>query len=689
MQWSLLPALLLIATAASTETASETNEIIPTDSTENKSTQHLRRLVIPIDGAEDSETESNKIENATSKDEILEESTAPDKMSVHFYSANVDMETNTEGDLLKYLLEKVGNPANNESKVIIKFTPTERSVKSVDSETNFSNDIPSISAKGETSTTAKTNEAKSANATANEVTTTSKPAPTHNEDGENIEVVDKKDIKILEAPLVSAFTVHQDDVGLPKKVVPLIAPLQPTPVPVVQLSSINFPPRNSFVQSELIKSNPISTESPLGNAQPIPIQLPVPSFLRPEALQKHYAEIQAPFIPQNTAAKTQISSPVSPQVHQPARDLLPPISNSPNQPIQPQQIQQIQPSLQLQQFQPTQQNLPNFAAFSQQNALLQNQQQQLNLQQLLLERQKYLEEQIFILQNQAQQQQQQLLLQQQLLQDSRRKRYENQSGQPNQLIPNKSILNKSKLQNEIFGVNPKPQLEIIPSVTQSPRYEVSTQQHLPVRDATPFHNNPASFVQQSPKSSNVDIQASTQLNFNQQQTNIPTPLELSSTLQLPQRANQQFRTNFNQNAGVQIQQQQLIQQQLLQQQQQQQQQQLLQRQQQQLLQQQILQQQQQQQQVSRNRNFRSELQTGNLGLNLIAHSQPKFIPQQSFVPQTPSADVHLQSLLYQSGISNPKSNDELNVITKVLALNHGINPHIPQNLQIPWPFGSF
>lgn len=55
-------------------------------------------------------------------------------------------------------------------------------------------------------------------------TTTTTPRPTHNEDGENIEVVDKNDIKILSAPLVSAFSVDLDERGGTKKVVSLVAP---------------------------------------------------------------------------------------------------------------------------------------------------------------------------------------------------------------------------------------------------------------------------------------------------------------------------------------------------------------------------------------------------------------------------------------------------------------------------------
>ncbi|XP_039750059.1 uncharacterized protein LOC120626574 [Pararge aegeria] len=52
-------------------------------------------------------------------------------------------------------------------------------------------------------------------------TTTTTPKPTHNDDGENIEDVDKKDVQVFQAPLVAAFTVHQDADGVPKKVIPI------------------------------------------------------------------------------------------------------------------------------------------------------------------------------------------------------------------------------------------------------------------------------------------------------------------------------------------------------------------------------------------------------------------------------------------------------------------------------------
>ncbi|XP_067624733.1 nuclear factor of activated T-cells 5 [Eurosta solidaginis] len=67
-------------------------------------------------------------------------------------------------------------------------------------------------------------------------TTTTTPRPTHNEDGENIEVVEKDDIRIQAAPLVTAFTVDLDERGAAKNVIPIVdqpkvqRPLLPTNV---------------------------------------------------------------------------------------------------------------------------------------------------------------------------------------------------------------------------------------------------------------------------------------------------------------------------------------------------------------------------------------------------------------------------------------------------------------------------
>lgn len=74
-------------------------------------------------------------------------------------------------------------------------------------------------------------------------TTTTTEAPTHNEEGVNIEKVSKNDVKIFAAPSVAAFTVQQDARGQPKNVIPIVRPLDQPPQPSlpVQQFSLNSP----------------------------------------------------------------------------------------------------------------------------------------------------------------------------------------------------------------------------------------------------------------------------------------------------------------------------------------------------------------------------------------------------------------------------------------------------------------
>uniref|UniRef100_A0A182MJT1 Cyclic nucleotide-binding domain-containing protein n=1 Tax=Anopheles culicifacies TaxID=139723 RepID=A0A182MJT1_9DIPT len=75
------------------------------------------------------------------------------------------------------------------------------------------------------------------------------PAPTHNEDGENIEQVKSEDVKIFQAPLVAAFTVQQDQLGVPRNVIPLLQtpPKQKSPGATdFKPSPVILPPFNLF-----------------------------------------------------------------------------------------------------------------------------------------------------------------------------------------------------------------------------------------------------------------------------------------------------------------------------------------------------------------------------------------------------------------------------------------------------------
>lgn len=107
--------------------------------------------------------------------------------------------------------------------------------------------------------------------TTSTTTTTTTPKPTHNEDGENIEEVNQKDVQVFQAPLVAAFTVHQDAQGVPKKVIPIYQQsnnegiLKPSPTlstptnviapsfssPVIPTANIQRIPSTEFINQQL------------------------------------------------------------------------------------------------------------------------------------------------------------------------------------------------------------------------------------------------------------------------------------------------------------------------------------------------------------------------------------------------------------------------------------------------------
>ncbi|GAB0093606.1 hypothetical protein DMENIID0001_087700 [Sergentomyia squamirostris] len=75
----------------------------------------------------------------------------------------------------------------------------------------------------------------------------------------------------------------------------------------------------------------------------------------------------------------------------------------------------------------------------------------------------------------------------------------------------------------------------------------------------------------------------------------------------------------------------------------------------------------------RNRVFRHNSDTGNFGFN----NNNNFSQQQQQLRQLPpvhntAANQQLQNLLFQSGLSSRSQEEDLNIITRVLALNHGI-----------------
>lgn len=385
--------------------------------------------------------------------------------------------------------------------------------------------------------------------TSTTTTTTTTEAPTHNEDGENIEKVSKNDVKIYQAPLVAAFTVQQDALGLPKNVIPLIHPVRTPPAvarPIQQFTissstSVNTTPK------------PLINTTPL--AQHLTLELPsvnsAPAFTLSKSLELPSTK-EAAF---TTFALDQKRKQLEEQIAQ----------------LQAQQRQTEETFRQRQAYQ---------------------EQQALNRQQELLLQQRYRFEEENRARLQRYEQEQQLLRQQQQFQNSH---FLTNLPTINHLTPPPADQSSS--------------VQIIPSLS------FPTQQLLPVREATEFRSKPPTFTPSQP----LPVFSGP-----------PSPL-LSPNPQLPLKPAQQFisgivtgHPTLNNIDPINI----------------------------------------SEQSRGRNRVFRHESGTGNFGLNSINTNFPPIYPIYN-------VDSQLQNLLLQSGIGR-SSNEDLNIISKVLSLNHGI-----------------
>lgn len=128
----------------------------------------------------------------------------------------------------------------NESDVRVETLQIPRSIKTneIDDEIEVENSDKATTYRPTTASSITTTDAL---ATETGPTTTTTKAPTHNADGENIEKVSKNDVKIFAAPLVAAFTVHQDERGQPKSVIPLIDALEQLPIKTKPISEFSLP----------------------------------------------------------------------------------------------------------------------------------------------------------------------------------------------------------------------------------------------------------------------------------------------------------------------------------------------------------------------------------------------------------------------------------------------------------------
>lgn len=226
----------------------------------------------------ESATEDASATTASSlgNEQLLEESTAADLQALNLYNqyivngANYTQKTKDDNEIIHTIIVKApkSNAKQSDSgadkvedlndQVVIRFDhpdPVKESDVRVETlqiprsvKTNEIDDEIEVGDGGDQATTYRstttssitTTDALPTTTTTTSPTTTTK-APTHNEDGENIEQVSKNDVKIFAAPLVAAFTVHQDERGQPKNVIPLIDTVQPAPIVAKPIQEFSLP----------------------------------------------------------------------------------------------------------------------------------------------------------------------------------------------------------------------------------------------------------------------------------------------------------------------------------------------------------------------------------------------------------------------------------------------------------------
>ncbi|XP_031618343.1 ras guanine nucleotide exchange factor B-like [Contarinia nasturtii] len=537
-------------------------------------------------------TELNGIQETT-EDELLEESTKADLKSLNLYNSYLtdgakNFTQKNENEIIHTIILKKAkttaapiDSSRQDDQVIIQFGAPDpvkdsdvhietvqiaRSVKTNEIEDGDSdtannnsdenqNDFEITTYKPLTTADTTTNLAETrkssslttSTSTTTTTTTTTTEAPTHNEDGENIEKVSKNDVKIYQAPLVAAFTVQQDALGLPKNVIPLIHPVRTAPAvarPIQQFTISSSTSVNTTPKTPLINTTPL--------AQHLTLELPsvnnAPSFSLSKSLELPSTK-EAAF---TTFALDQKRKQLEEQIAQ----------------LQAQQRQ-------------TEETFRQRQAYQEQQAL--NRQQELLLQQ----RYRFEEENRARLHRYEQEQQ---LLRQQQFQNSH-------------FLTNLPTLNH---------LTPPP-ADQSSSVQVIPSLSFPTQQLLPVREAGEFRSKPPTFTPSQPLP--VFSNNSPLLNPNPQLPLKPAQQFISGITGHPALNNIDPITISDQTR-------------------------------------------------SRNRVFRQESGTANFGLNSINTNFPPIYPIYN-------VDNQLQNLLYQSGVGG-RSNEDLNIISKVLSLNHGI-----------------
>lgn len=284
----------------------------------------LTNIEISADDQQSS-TEVNGSTSSSSDELLLEENSGTDLKALNFYNSyftdavNFTQRSKDDNEIIHTIIVKSpkataapNDDSSTDDQVIIQFGPPDpvkdsdvhietvqiaRSVKTneiddADSEEHTSNEAfddvrvttyKPVLVVNATSVTARPAQKSAFVTAAPTAITTTTPAPTHNEDGENIEKVAKNDVKIFQAPLVAAFTVHQDELGLPRNVIPLVDTLDTKPSVAQPLQEFVIDTSNRV---------PATTQAPLTpspSSTPFAFQLPTvdaaPSFTLAKSLE--------------------------------------------------------------------------------------------------------------------------------------------------------------------------------------------------------------------------------------------------------------------------------------------------------------------------------------------------------------------------------------------------------------------
>ncbi|KAL1379567.1 hypothetical protein pipiens_014799 [Culex pipiens pipiens] len=299
-------ALLLTLVAATSSTDSNDSKDVDSDLKRIRIDPALRKALLrALRHLKERQEEESDVLNTTEEnfattilDEILEESTSSQDRSpnVKYYSAETETD-NGENEIIKtiiitkpkttltppkedYARDAVPDPIKERENELVDSNQVARSVvsgsanalgESKDGKAADDKKISVVTAASGSSTTAEVTPTVT---TATPTTTTTK-GPTHNSDGENIEKVKSEDVKIYQAPLVAAFTVQQDQLGVPRNVIPLLQSLS-------KKNPVEFKQSTPMVST----SHPVAQIQPVQNPPQAPATVPTPIPLNTQALEE-------------------------------------------------------------------------------------------------------------------------------------------------------------------------------------------------------------------------------------------------------------------------------------------------------------------------------------------------------------------------------------------------------------------